>query len=59
MCDAKPDRPAAMPPLTGERTTDMDVFAAMYERVMAELPDDAAAGRGRADDQGHGGQPAR
>ncbi|GAA3603803.1 hypothetical protein GCM10022419_105450 [Nonomuraea rosea] len=37
------DRPdAIMPPLAGNRTTDLDAFAAVYERVVAALPDDAA-----------------
>ncbi|MFI7134735.1 S41 family peptidase [Nonomuraea sp. NPDC050153] len=37
------DRPdATMPPLTGNRTTDLGAFAAVYERVMAGLPADAA-----------------
>lgn len=37
------DRPdATMPPLTGNRTTDLNAFAAVYERMVAELPDDTA-----------------
>ncbi|MFG1680505.1 S41 family peptidase [Nonomuraea sp. NPDC049269] len=36
------DRPnATMPPLTGNRTTDLNAFAAGYERLVATLPDDA------------------
>ena len=39
---------AAMPPLAGDRMTDLDAFAAVYERVVAELPDDAALRQGVA-----------